>query len=220
MRRRIVQGGSLTTRYRLSRLGILMMALALPAALEARAAAPPIPPVTIPAPAPPSGLDYSDEPNDAGTLLHLKWKPSPDDSGAASRVAGYLLERALAPGGPWSLVDTVASGTTQHADGGVHRDPPYFYRGAAFGPGGTTLALAPPGPAIARESWFSVTRRCLLVTMIGFCTLVLVYMSMAQSGKKPFVRRLAGIDAIEEAIARATEMGRPVLYVPGIQDID
>ena len=36
----------------------------------------------------------------------------------------------------------------------------------------------------------------------------------------PFVRRLAGIDAIEEAIGRATEMGRPVLYVPGIQDID
>jgi hypothetical protein len=34
------------------------------------------------------------------------------------------------------------------------------------------------------------------------------------------MRRLAGIDAIEEAIGRATEMGRPVLYVPGIQDID
>jgi hypothetical protein len=45
-------------------------------------------------------------------------------------------------------------------------------------------------------------------------------MSLAQSGRKPFVRRLAGIDAIEEAIGRATEMGRPVLYVPGIQDID
>jgi hypothetical protein len=45
-------------------------------------------------------------------------------------------------------------------------------------------------------------------------------MYLAQSGRKPFVRRLAGIDAIEEAIGRATEMGRPVLYVPGIQDID
>jgi hypothetical protein len=39
-------------------------------------------------------------------------------------------------------------------------------------------------------------------------------------GKKPFVRRIPGIDAIEEAIGRATEMGRPVLYVPGINDID
>ena len=34
------------------------------------------------------------------------------------------------------------------------------------------------------------------------------------------MRRIPGIDAIEEAIGRATEMGRPVLYIPGIQDID
>ena len=33
------------------------------------------------------------------------------------------------------------------------------------------------------------------------------------------MRRIPGIDAIEEAIGRATEMGRSVLYVPGIQDI-
>ena len=34
-----------------------------------------------------------------------------------------------------------------------------------------------------------------------------------------FVRRIAGIDAIEEAIGRCTEMGRPLLYVPGIEDM-
>ena len=28
----------------------------------------------------------------------------------------------------------------------------------------------------------------------------------------------AGLDAMEEAIGRATEMGKPVLYVPGIDD--
>jgi hypothetical protein len=55
---------------------------------------------------------------------------------------------------------------------------------------------------------------------VVFFLLVLYYMSLAQTGRKPFMRRLAGIDAIEEAIGRATEMGRPVLYVPGIQDID
>jgi len=54
---------------------------------------------------------------------------------------------------------------------------------------------------------------------ILFFGFVLMYMAMAQSGKKPFVRRIPGIDAIEEAIGRATEMGRSVLYVPGIQDI-
>ncbi len=31
-----------------------------------------------------------------------------------------------------------------------------------------------------------------------------------------FVRRIAGLDHVEEAIGRATEMGKPILYVPGI----
>jgi hypothetical protein len=33
------------------------------------------------------------------------------------------------------------------------------------------------------------------------------------------IRRIAGLDAMDEAIGRATEMGRPVLYVPGIDEI-
>ncbi len=56
--------------------------------------------------------------------------------------------------------------------------------------------------------------------MLLFFALVLGFMARARSGAKPFVRRIPGIDAIEEAIGRATEMGRPVLFVPGIQDID
>ena len=35
-----------------------------------------------------------------------------------------------------------------------------------------------------------------------------------------YIRPLAGISAIEEAVGRATEMGRPVLYVPGIDDVN
>lgn len=42
----------------------------------------------------------------------------------------------------------------------------------------------------------------------------------ARKGGKVELRRLPGIDAIEEAIGRATEMGRPVLFIPGLNDID
>lgn len=38
----------------------------------------------------------------------------------------------------------------------------------------------------------------------------------AQRGKEMFIRRIPGLNAIDEAIGRATEMGRPVLMVPGI----
>ena len=111
-------------------------------------------------------------------------------------------------------------GVRAHTDGTVSRNVTYFYRIAAFGPGGVTRAGAAAGPAIGRSSWFNLSRVSVLVFLLAFFLLVLYYMYMAQTGRKPFVRRLAGIDAIEEAIGRATEMGRPVLYVPGIQDID
>ncbi len=37
----------------------------------------------------------------------------------------------------------------------------------------------------------------------------------ARLGRKIFIRRIPGITAIEEAIGRATEMGKPIVYSPG-----
>jgi hypothetical protein len=42
----------------------------------------------------------------------------------------------------------------------------------------------------------------------------------AKRGIKFFIRKIAGLEAVEEAVGRATEMGRPVLFVPGLGDID
>ncbi len=172
------------------------------------------------APAPPSSLEFHDVANDAGRAIDLTWKLSPDDTVGSLRVSGYVLERTENLAGPWTLVDTVAAGTSTKNDQTVTRDRSYFYRVGATGPGGFTLAGAAAGPAIARSSWFNGTRWSVLAFIVLFFLFVLYFISVAQAGRKPFVRRLAGIDAIEEAIGRATEMGRPVLYVPGVQDID
>lgn len=174
----------------------------------------------VPAPAPPSRLTFADVPNDAGRSIVLSWSLSPDDSAANGRVGGYQIERGDSPAGPWTVLDSVTAGVASKTDNSVRRDVRYFYRLSSFGAGGLTPAGAPAGPAIARSSWFNTTRVSVLTFMAAFFLFVLYYMSMAQAGKKPFVRRLAGIDAIEEAIGRATEMGRPVLYIPGITDID
>lgn len=45
---------------------------------------------------------------------------------------------------------------------------------------------------------------------------ILINIRRAGSGKEIFIRRIAGLNAIDEAIGRATEMGRPVLMVPGL----
>jgi hypothetical protein len=215
----------LTTARRTRRtllLGASLVALAWPSAraIAQRAPAPAAARASVPAPAPPSGLNFVDVPNDAGSAVQLEWRLSPDDSLGRGIVTGYVLERGVSPVGPWVLVDTVGRGVGENTDQGVRRNVAYFYRIAAYGPGGSTPALANAGPAYARETWFNTTRASVMAFVVVYFLLVLYYMQLAQSGRKPFVRRLAGIDAIEEAIGRATEMGRPVLYVPGILDID
>ena len=161
---------------------------------------------------------WTEVPNDAGRAIDLNWTLSPDDSTGA--VTEYVLERALSPGGPWAVVDSVSHGVSAHEDQSVSRDLDYFYRITAIGPGGTAPSLAVSGPARSHSEWINSTRWSMLVLTLLFFVFVLYFMTVAQSGKKPYVRRIPGVDAIEEAIGRATEMGRPVLYIPGILDID
>jgi len=172
------------------------------------------------APAPPSGLTWADVPNDAGRGLDLSWKASPDDSAGRTVVTGYYLERSASPAGPWMIADSTNAGTTTRTDQSVKRDTDYFYRVVAIGPGGVTPALSVTGPCRATSQWINQTRWSVLTYTGLFFAFVLYFISSAQAGKMPFVRRIPGIDAIEEAIGRATEMGRPVLYIPGILDID
>jgi uncharacterized protein DUF6754 len=202
---------------------LLVVSLALMPAAPARSQpAPPDTTAVSPAPAPPrpaTSLVASDVTNDAGRAIQLEWKASPDDMPKGHVVTQYLIARSESPGGPWTVVDSVAAGTTVKADQNLSRGTEYFYRIDALGPGGLTIAGSVTGPVRAISQWVNQTRWSVMVGMILFFGFVLYYMASAQAGRKPFVRRIPGIDAIEEAIGRSTEMGRPVLYVPGIQDI-
>lgn len=46
------------------------------------------------------------------------------------------------------------------------------------------------------------------------------FIDRAKSGEEIYLRPIAGLKAIEEAVGRATEMGKSVLFVPGISDMD
>jgi hypothetical protein len=55
----------------------------------------------------------------------------------------------------------------------------------------------------------------------AFLITVLVVINRAKRGLKiPSVQKVAGLDALDEAIGRATEMGRPVHFSPGIGYVD
>jgi hypothetical protein len=53
------------------------------------------------------------------------------------------------------------------------------------------------------------------VILIILCAVVLYFINRAQGGNVPNVRRLPALDTIDEAIGRATEMGRPVHIANG-----
>jgi hypothetical protein len=53
---------------------------------------------------------------------------------------------------------------------------------------------------------------------VTIALLVLFNILRARGGRELFIRRIAGLNAIDEAVGRATEMGKPVLMVPGLSD--
>ncbi len=55
--------------------------------------------------------------------------------------------------------------------------------------------------------------------IIIYIFFLLYYISKARKGIKLFLRKIPGIEAVDEAIGRATEMGRPILYIPGLSTI-
>src|SRR2546421_1772566 len=56
---------------------------------------------------------------------------------------------------------------------------------------------------------------CTAVTGL-ICLAILFMIGRSRGGKQPFIRRIPGLTAIDEALGRATEMGRPILMVPGL----
>jgi Domain of unknown function (DUF6754) len=78
----------------------------------------------------------------------------------------------------------------------------------------------PSGGTTAKTQWFDAKRTSFLVITLLISFAIIWFIRSIRSGKKLFVRKIAGLDAIDEAIGRATEMGRPILFIPGIQDMN
>jgi hypothetical protein len=63
------------------------------------------------------------------------------------------------------------------------------------------------------------TRFLLVFSLISGAVVFYMMIKTREGMYLPKVRRLNGLDAIEEAIGRATEMGRPVHFAPGIAGV-
>ncbi len=70
-----------------------------------------------------------------------------------------------------------------------------------------------------RSNWFKKTMFPALLATLIFGILVYVLINKAKKGHDLFIRPIAGIEEIDNAIGRATEMGKPILFVPGLSGI-
>ena len=60
-----------------------------------------------------------------------------------------------------------------------------------------------------------------LIALIIYCVAVVVMISRARKGMKlPELYKVPGLEALDEAIGRCTEMGRPLHFSPGIGGVD
>jgi hypothetical protein len=173
-----------------------------------------VPPETAPAalapPSPPNAVRAFDTPNDAGKSITLRW------SAADTLARTFLIERA-GPEGP-KVIATCEPGETNYLDEEVKDRVRYTYRIAAVA-GQDTVWSAPTADVSSTPQFFNTSRVNILIAMVIFFALVVYYIESAKKGKNLFVRRIAGLDAVEEAVGRATEMGKPIVYVPGLGSV-
>ncbi len=181
------------------------------------------------APASPRGLRARDVRNDAGRALTLDWQLSPDDDVRLDppRVAGYRLYRAeVTPEErprferirdeqdlPPQVDEVVDEGLTPHQ--------PYLYRLVAVDAEGRESAAAELDQPVRPEVWyFDRNKRWFLAITLLISAGILFFIRQARRGVELKIRKIAGLEAVDEAVGRATEMGRSMLFVPGIQDMN
>jgi hypothetical protein len=169
--------------------------------------------------APPFDLKAKDTSNDGGGSLSLSWQLSPEDKETIGDIDGYEIFRASRSDTTFKFIALVLDNSNSFVDAGLDNKEEYYYavrtkRGSSYSD------KAYSNFAFPQVNWFRTNRINLLVLLLIFSSSVLLYIRSAKSGKGLFIRKLAGLEAVEEAVGRATEMGKPVLFVPGIDDLD
>lgn len=96
----------------------------------------------------------------------------------------------------------------------------YYFR-LAISDGRSTLYVMEDGQpkvvaASARPNFFKWGKTNNLVFSILFGAIVLGFIRAARKNPNLFIRKIAGLEAVDEAIGRATEMGRPIYFVHGL----
>ena len=176
----------------------------------------------------------TDTPNDWGASLTVTWtRPVGPDS-----MSNYEVWRLVAAGEPprlpgradtttwseallqagWQRVFTGTPRDTSFVDS-LDSGRDYAYVVTARTARGEVVSEPSAALGPTRQI-LSHNRINILVSVLLFIGVIMALVERARRGAKLFIRKIAGLEAVEEAVGRATEMGRPILYVPGLDPMD
>jgi hypothetical protein len=176
------------------------------------------------APRPPAKIIVEDLDNDAGEAIIIRWELSPD----TAKVKGYQILRGDSPDGPFRELGTAMPGSNNFTDNQAGGGRSFYYKVVALNydktEGNDLWRVSGESPAVgpirATAQWFNTSRISIFVGIVILCGAIAYFIYAAKSGRTFYIRKIAGIEEVENAVGRATEMGRAIYYVPGIQDMD
>jgi hypothetical protein len=161
---------------------------------------------------PPASVKASDAPNDQGQSIIVTWA-APE--GESIPITGYRVLRSCTPDTGFTEVGLEPAATVEYADNEVTDGTRYWYVVEARSEADSARS-AVVGPVVSRAQWFNTARVNILVVTAVICALFMYYLQRARKGAKMYVRKIAGLDAIDDALGRATEMGKPILFSFGL----
>ena len=170
-------------------------------------------------PAPPSNVVAEDTPNDAGNSMTITWMKSSDDGAGRSNVVAYEILRSTAMDGEYEFVGNTTAGAQQFMDTDTRDKVEYFYKIKAVTQTLSSVSI-PSQPAISTQQWFNTDRVNTFIAVLIISFAIFYFIRRAKAGKNLYIRKIAGLEALDDAVGRATEMGKKVFYVPGIMDMN
>ncbi len=158
-------------------------------------------------------LNVDDKPNDDGSALILSWDTSQI---ASSKI---IIERETTDG-EFIAVTRSEEPTGNFEDGSkITPGIEYTYRLSALDNNDKVLHIHRT-TAESSAQWFNKDKISLLILALLITISIVYYIFSARSGKDLYIRKIGGLESMDESVGRATEMGRPILFIPGTLDLD
>lgn len=175
----------------------------------------------------PAAVEAFDTPDDAGGSITLRWPRIADEEGVVYQVA-----MAQAPEGPFYQVAEVQPTGSDHyqlqvtqyttpdsaGTAPIENDRTYYFHVDAWR-GEQVAESQALAQARAEENLFNWSKLNNFAVGVTFSLIILGCIALARR-RNLYIRRIAGLEALDQALGRATEMGKPVLFMHGLQTMD